>query len=136
MFLSNKGAGLTAGFARTVGIAVDVRRQNKSIESRQQNIQRLKEYKSKLILFPVHEKKKLRKGEATPEERKLATQLTGHVMPIKNAEPVIEFREITEKEKSFSAFKAIRQARTNAKLIGIRAKKAREAAEADEMKKK
>lgn len=84
----------------------------------------------------MHEKKKLRKGEATPEERKLATQLTGQVMPIKNAEPVIEFREITDKEKAFSAFKAIRQARTNAKLIGIRAKKAREAAENEEMKKK
>uniref|UniRef100_A0A336L0H8 60S ribosomal protein L13 n=1 Tax=Culicoides sonorensis TaxID=179676 RepID=A0A336L0H8_CULSO len=131
-----KGAGLTAGFARTVGIAVDARRVNKSVESRQENIQRLKEYKSKLILFPVHEKKKLRKGEATPEERKLATQLQGPVMPIKNPEPVIEFREITDKEKAFSAFKAIRQARTNAKLIGIRAKKAREQAEADEMKKK
>lgn len=77
----------------------------------------------------MHEKKKLRKGEASVEERKLATQLKGPVMPIKNAAPVIEMREITESEKKFSAFKALRQARTNAKLWGIRAKKAKEAAE-------
>jgi len=124
-----KGAGLTPGFARTIGISVDPRRQNKSIESRQQNIQRLKEYRSKLILFPIHEKKKLRKGEATAEERKLATQLKGEVMPIRNPEPTIEFREITDAEKKFSAFKALRQARTNAKLWGKKAKALREAAE-------
>lgn len=83
-------------------------------------------------MFPVHEKKKLRKGEATEEERKVATQLKGEVMPIKNVEPAIEFRELTEKEKTFSAYNALRQARTNAKLCGIRAKKLREAAEAQE----
>nr|CAD7260237.1 unnamed protein product [Timema shepardi]CAD7569839.1 unnamed protein product [Timema californicum] len=60
-----KGAGLTAGFARSIGVAVDHRRRNKSIESLQQNVQRLKEYRSKLILFPIHPSKKLRKGEAT-----------------------------------------------------------------------
>lgn len=58
-------AGLNQRFARSVGIAVDVRRRNKSHESIQQNVQRLKEYKAKLIIFPVHEKKKLKKGEAT-----------------------------------------------------------------------
>lgn len=85
-----------------------------------------------MILFPINEKKKLRKGEATEEERKLATQYKGPVMPIKNAAPEIEYRELTDKEKKFSAFKSLRQARTNAKLCGIRAKKAREAAEAQE----
>jgi large subunit ribosomal protein L13e len=29
------------------------------------NVQRLKEYRSKLILFPVHANKKPRKGDAT-----------------------------------------------------------------------
>jgi len=38
--------------ARTIGIAVDYRRRNKSVESLQQNVQRLKEYRAKLILFP------------------------------------------------------------------------------------
>ncbi|XP_055550211.1 60S ribosomal protein L13 [Wyeomyia smithii] len=124
-----KGAGLTKGFAQTIGISVDPRRQNKSVESRQKNIQRLKEYRSKLILFPIHPKKKLRKGEATEEERKLATQLKGQVLPIKNEKPTIEYRPITEKEKKFSAFLAVRQARLHARHFGARAKKAKENAE-------
>lgn len=52
-----KASGLNKRFARTIGIAVDPRRRNKSIESLQTNAQRLKEYKAKLILFPVNEKK-------------------------------------------------------------------------------
>nr|CAI5837721.1 unnamed protein product [Callosobruchus analis] len=75
-----KAAGLNPRFARTVGISVDHRRRNKSVESVQVNAQRLKEYKSKLILFPIHNKKKLRAGEATEEERKVATQLKGQLI--------------------------------------------------------
>jgi len=127
-----KGAGITPGFARTVGIAVDRRRRNKSNESRQENVQRLKEYRSKLILFPIHENKKLRKGEATEEERKVATQLKGKLMPIVKSEPAMEFRKITEEEKHFSAFHTLRRARVDARLVGIRAKRARENAEAVE----
>ncbi|TMW43565.1 hypothetical protein DOY81_011356 [Sarcophaga bullata] len=130
-----KGAGIPAGFAKTIGIAVDRRRKNKSIESRQRNIQRLKEYKSKLILFPINEKK-IRKGESSVEECKLATQLKGDVMPIKKEQPVIEFREVTKEEKKFKAFATLRKARTDARLVGIRAKQAREAAENVDEKKK
>ena len=123
---------MTAGFARTIGITVDPRRRNKSVESRQQNIQRLKEYRNKLILFPQHENRKLRKGEATEEERKLATQLAGPIMPITNPKPVIEFRAIRENEKKFSAFNALRSARVEARTAGMRAKKAKESAETAE----
>lgn len=53
-------------YARTIGIAVDPRRRNKSVESLQVNIERLKEYRSKLILFPLKSKtNKIKKGEAT-----------------------------------------------------------------------
>lgn len=52
-----KASGLNKRFARTIGIAVDPRRRNKSIESLQTNAQRLKEYKANLILFPINEKK-------------------------------------------------------------------------------
>lgn len=139
-----QGAGLTAGFARSIGIAVDPRRRNKSVESRQQNVQRLKEYRGKLILFPINEKK-LRKGEATEEERKVATQLKGTVMPIVKPVPVIESRKITDAEKKFSVFGCLRQviifkiffidfwnlinafillqARSDARMVGIRAKR-------------
>ena len=47
-------------FARTIGIAVDIRRRNKSVEGLQLNVQRLKEYMSKLILFPRNPAKPIR----------------------------------------------------------------------------
>nr|CAD7429972.1 unnamed protein product [Timema monikensis] len=124
-----KGAGLTAGFARSIGVAVDHRRRNKSIESLQQNVQRLKEYRSKLILFPIHPSKKLRKGEATEEERKVAVQLKTTVMPIKQPTIKPKARRVTEEDKKFSAFTTLRKARADARLVGIRAKRVKDAAE-------
>lgn len=123
-----KGAGMTSGFARTIGIAVDSRRRNKSLESRQRNVQRLKEYRSKLILFPINDKK-IRKGECTIEEAKLATQLKGEIMPLKKEKPVVEIREITKDEKKFKAFATLRKARSDARMVGVRAKRAKENAD-------
>lgn len=100
---------MNAPFARSVGVAVDYRRRNKSVESVQLNAQRLKEYRSKLILFPRHEKKKLRKGEATEEERKVATQLKNEVMPIRQAVAKSKARAITEDEKKFNAYIFLRK---------------------------
>ncbi|OMJ67833.1 hypothetical protein SteCoe_34906 [Stentor coeruleus] len=48
-----KQAGLTAQFARTVGVRVDHRRRNKSAETLQRNVEQLKFYKSKLTLYPL-----------------------------------------------------------------------------------
>jgi len=125
-----KAASLNAAFARSIGIAVDYRRRNKSVESIQVNAQRLKEYRSKLILFPVHNKKKLRAGEATEEERKVATQLVGEVIPITQVLSMKpKARVPTEEEKKFSAFTTLRKARADARLVGIRAKRQKDAAE-------
>lgn len=49
---SLQAAGIHKKTARTIGISVDPRRRNRSTESLQANVQRLKEYRSKLILFP------------------------------------------------------------------------------------
>ena len=57
-------AGIGKREASTIGISVDFRRRNKSVEGLQQNVQRLKEYRSKLILFPKN-KSKPAKGDAT-----------------------------------------------------------------------
>merc|ERR1712088_11881 len=48
-----KDAGMSKKEAQSIGISFDVRRRNRSIEALQLNVQRLKEYKAKLILFPV-----------------------------------------------------------------------------------
>lgn len=48
-----KQAGLTAQFARTIGVRVDHRRRNKSAESLQRNVKELEFYKSKLTLYPL-----------------------------------------------------------------------------------
>merc|ERR1712062_969594 len=95
-----KGAGMNPKEAMTIGIAIDYRRRNRSVESLQLNIQRLKEYRSKLILFP--------KKASKPAKAEKA-------------------RAITEEDKKFSAFTALRVARANKKLQGYREKKAREA---------
>ncbi|EHB12157.1 60S ribosomal protein L13 [Heterocephalus glaber] len=75
-------AGIHKKVAQTIGISVDPRRRNKS-ESRQANVQRLKESRSKLILFP-RKPSAPKKGDSSAEELKLATQLTGPVLPIRN----------------------------------------------------
>ena len=77
-------AGIHKKVARTFGISVDPRRRNKCTESRQANAQRLKEYCSKLILFP-RKPSAPKKGDSSAEELKLATQLTGPVMLIRTS---------------------------------------------------
>merc|ERR1711933_669948 len=124
-----KAAGLSKKYAQTIGIAVDHRRRNKSVESLQLNSQRLKEYKSKLILFPLNSKKP-RKGDSTAEELSKAVQLAGEVMPVKPVVKRARAMELTEDMKKFQAFQTIRQARSFQALHGIRAKRAADA-EAD-----
>merc|ERR1712099_55545 len=104
--------------AQTIGIAVDFRRRNKSVESLH-----LKEFQSKLILFPLNSKKP-KKGDATAEEISKATQLAGEVMPIKSVAKRPRAMAITDDMKNFKAFQAIRQARAYKRLHGIRAKRA------------
>merc|ERR1711874_13772 len=125
-----KAAGINKKTARSVGISVDYRRRNLSMESLQQNVQRLKEYKSKLIVFPRKEGKP-KKGDATPEELKLAKQLAGDVLPVENTFKPEKARVPTEDEKKHNAFVALRQARINAKLLGMREKKKKEEQEKD-----
>ncbi|ESO08687.1 hypothetical protein HELRODRAFT_105042 [Helobdella robusta] len=122
-----KAAGFNKKYAKTIGIAVDFRRRNKSVEGFQVNVQRLKEYKANLILFPK-KLNKPQKGDATEEEMKLATQYKGkQVLPIKASVVKEKARAITPEEKKYSAFVALRQARAHARLAGKRAKKQKDA---------
>jgi len=122
-----KAAGIGKHVARSIGIAVDHRRRNKSVESLQLNAQRLKEYKSKLILFPRKNGTKRGVGEATEEEQKNATQIPSKdVGPIR--QPVVreKRRAITKAEKEFKAYEHVRRARGAAKSVGRKEKKAKE----------
>lgn len=128
-----KAAGIYKKYAKTIGIAVDHRRRNKSAESLQVNAQRLKLYKSKLIVFP-RKLAKPKKGDATAEELKLATQLKKEVLPIKNFTRKVKARAISDAERKFSSFSMLRKVRADNNMWGIREKKAKEKAEAEKNK--
>lgn len=121
-----KGSGIPIPMARTIGIAFDRRRQNRCEESLNLNIQRLKEYKSKLILFPIHAKKPNLKSpipEATPEQIKNVMQYKGNIFPEKKIEKKIEFVEITPELKKLSAVQGVKKARRSIRRIGYLVKK-------------
>jgi ribosomal protein L13E len=58
-----KSVGLGVEFARTVGIAIDHRRKNRSQEAFELNKARLTNYLSKLVLFPRHESSPVTKAK-------------------------------------------------------------------------
>uniref|UniRef100_A0A2K5YUC0 Large ribosomal subunit protein eL13 n=1 Tax=Mandrillus leucophaeus TaxID=9568 RepID=A0A2K5YUC0_MANLE len=107
-------AGIHKKVARIIGIFVDPRRWNKSTA----NVQRLKEYP-----------RPPKKGDSSAEELKLAAQLTGPVMPTQNVYKKEKARVVTEEEKNVKALASLRMARANARIFGIWAKRAKEAAE-------
>jgi large subunit ribosomal protein L13e len=130
-----KSAGLSADFARTVGIAVDHRRTSTSEEQLQLNVERLNTYKSKLILFPKREGK-AKKGlinDSTAEKVKAAAaanQVSGKVLPRVVVKATEEFAAITAEDKKTNVHSLARNMRTNARYTGKREKKIKEAAAA------
>jgi len=128
-----KAAGVAKRLAPTIGICVDHRRRNKNVEELQGNVRRLKEYKSKLILFPKTGGKP-KKGDSSEEELKLASQLKGKLMPITyKRKSIVKSRAITEDDQKFQAFNTLRRSRATARMWGLRAKRAKEAAEDQEI---
>jgi large subunit ribosomal protein L13e len=125
-----KAAGINKKVAPTIGIAVDHRRKNRSLESLQANVQRLKTYKAKLVVFPRHTKK-FKGGDSSPEELANATQVQGDYMPIELEKPAVELVKVTEEMKSFKAYDKLRLERMNKKHLGARQKKAAEAEKED-----
>jgi len=119
-FTELKEAGINRKEARSIGIAVDHRRRNRCAESLQMNSQRLKEYKSKLIVFP-RKRGKPKAGDAAIAELEKAEQLKGPLL----AMPTIAAPEpmaITTEMKELDAHHKIRMARADYHLFGIRQK--------------
>jgi len=118
--------------ARSIGIAVDHRRKNRSEEGFQVNVDRLKTYRSKLVLFPRNAtSKRVKKGDATKEERKSVSQVQGkHVLPIAIKSQKTKARKITKEEREATVTAVLRKALTDGKLWGKREKRAKDKAEA------
>ncbi len=95
----------------------------------------MKQYLGKLILFPLNANKP-KKNDAKPEETKLAVQLTKRALPIKQRVAREKARPVNDTDTKFQAFQALRMARADARLIGQREKKAKQAAEDEKKPKK
>ncbi|KAK4126931.1 ribosomal protein L13e [Parathielavia appendiculata] len=133
-----KAAGIPKLYAPTIGISVDPRRQNLSEEALAANVQRLKEYKARLIVFPRRSNKP--KKTDTPKDQQTA-ETTQSIRAAFGVESPIAagFSEIAKsdlpKGVEGGAYKALRKARSDARLVGVREKRAREKAEAENAKK-
>ncbi|CAI9108541.1 OLC1v1008165C1 [Oldenlandia corymbosa var. corymbosa] len=125
-----KAAGVPKKLAPTVGISVDHRRKNRSLEGFQANVQRLKLYKANLVVFP-RRTRKFKAGDSAPEELATATQVQGSYLPIVAEKPTMELVKVTEDMKSFKAYDKLRLERMNARHMGKRLKKAAEAEKED-----
>jgi large subunit ribosomal protein L13e len=127
-----RGAGINPKLAVTIGISVDHRRTNKSEESFNLNVNRLKDYKARLVVFPKRNGAKYaRKGDASAEEvaAAVAAQSGGSLNSLPKGEPAVTVGKVTEDMKDFKAYYTLRNARNEARLLGVRDKKKREAEE-------
>ncbi|ODQ79620.1 hypothetical protein BABINDRAFT_8521 [Babjeviella inositovora NRRL Y-12698] len=122
-----KAVGLTAKYARTIGISVDHRRQNKSVEGLELNVARLNEYKSKLIIFD---------NKAKSADIKANAQID-----VKASFPVIQPAFETAPRavvvpEGLNAYRTLRESRSEKRYLGAREKRARLKAEAEAEKSK
>jgi len=126
-----KAAKIRRKEALTIGIPVDYRRRNRSEESYQLNVARLKMYRSKLILFPRKPtSQRQKKGDSTADEIKTAQQVeTPNVLAIDGHAPHTRARKIAPAEVKADVFAVLRKARSDMRLKGIREKRAKDKAE-------
>ncbi|KAL8293431.1 hypothetical protein RQP46_000132 [Phenoliferia psychrophenolica] len=131
-----KLAGIRPKEALSIGIPVDHRRRNKSEEGLKLNKDRLEAYKARLVVFPK-KAGKVKKGDTEgasttdPTIRSLAS-----VFPIPAGMTPEAPRAITAAEREASAFVALRKARSDGRLVGVRAERAKTAAAEEAAKKK
>ncbi|CAB65806.1 60S ribosomal protein L13 [Schizosaccharomyces pombe] len=128
-----KAAGVSRRVASTIGIPVDHRRRNRSEESLQRNVERIKVYLAHLIVFP-RKAGQPKKGDATDVSGAEQTDVAA-VLPI-TQEAVEEAKPITEEAKNFNAFSTLSNERAYARYAGARAAFQKKRAEEAEAKKK
>jgi len=139
-----KEAGIARKLAPTIGIPIDSRRQNLSQESLTLNVARLKAYRERLILFPrrsgQHKKldssKEDLKGAHEHGVKRLAAVLPiDSGLGLKHGLSEVKKGDMPAGEEG-GAYKKLREARSEARLVGVREKRAKAKAEEAESKKK
>jgi len=125
-----RAAGVNVKVAPTIGITVDHRRKNRSEEGFQSNVQRLKLYMSKLVVFPRKPcSQRVKKGDAPREQLSQAVQnLSKDVLPIAQNLPKIKARVIKAEEREVSVAKVLNKALVDSKLWGMREKRTKDRA--------
>jgi large subunit ribosomal protein L13e len=101
-------------YAKSIGIAIDRRRKDTCSETQKLNADRIKEYASKIILFPKRKpESKPIILEATADQIKFSeTQpqnLTKSVIPLPKAESAFSFTQITKKLQDEIVYKTLRK---------------------------
>ncbi len=126
-------AGIARKLAPTIGISVDSRRQNLYTASLTVNVERLKAYQARLILFP----RKLgqhKTGDASKEEVSSVKNTVTRVklgLPIVHADTSIKEIKKSDMPKAVEggAYRKLRDARSEARYLGKREKRAKDKAE-------
>jgi large subunit ribosomal protein L13e len=127
-----KKAGVPKKKASSIGISVDHRRKNFTQESLDTNANRLKEYLSKMVVFPL--KSKAKKGDTSKEKLKTVTQNTERqILKIDQKRGVMPAPQaITAEMKAASAWKILRTGRAEKRNFGRMIKLAAQRAKEDQ----
>jgi len=131
-----KAAGIRKKEALSIGICVDHRAKSRSEERFNRNVERLQAYKARLVVFPKNAKKPA-KADSTGDDLTAQTaRKINSVLPLPPHYVAEKPRAITSEEQDFNAFTTLRKERSDARLIGVREKRAKAKAEAEAAKAK
>ncbi|KAI3650767.1 hypothetical protein MP228_004248 [Amoeboaphelidium protococcarum] len=151
-----KGRGFTldeikaAGFKNalearnTYGVAVDHRRRSsgRSVEGFAVNVDRLKAYKAKIVLLPKKRSKNSKRGSPmavdVPAADKLVKRVNAdvHSKAVSIRGAVVEYGNVADFKSEESVYAKLRKAQSDAKLVGVREKRAKAKEEEEAAKKK
>ena len=115
-----KAADLNPRYARTIGINVDGRRKNISEEGLNTNVQRLKTYVSKLVVFPKVGGQGESPKNATQDRTRFGTAAVGSVAKAAADKP----RKVTDQEKTNNVYAFLKKNHSAVRFLGARLQRA------------
>jgi len=110
-----KAAGIKGiNYARSIGVSIDARRKDTCAETQKVNVERIKQYTAKMILYPRRKAdKKPQVLEATPDQLKSSEAVqqntTKSVIPLPKPESAFSFTAITKELKDDIVYKRLRK---------------------------